>query len=118
MKAWQYRQWYGDGIGGTCFVVVRDNPNFPKLPAKDKYPSGGIGDEVMRGVSGMGPQRHSADASKPEASIKQLEADIAIDRELYLPFDPSSQARADDRLQQRHQGTSGRRQTDCRTLQE
>jgi hypothetical protein len=88
-KAWQYRQWYGDCIGGICFVVVRDNPNFPKLPPKGKYPEAGIGDEIMRGVSGMGPQRHSANAAKPEESIKQLEAEIALDRELYLPFDPA-----------------------------
>ena len=36
----------------------------------------------------MGPQRHSADAGKPEESIKHLEADIAVDRQMYLPYDP------------------------------
>lgn len=86
--AWQYRQWYGDAVGGTTFVVVRDNPNFPKLPAKGTYPPG-EGDEAMRGVSGMGPQRHSADAAKPEESIQKLDSEIAADRELYLPFDPA-----------------------------
>jgi hypothetical protein len=90
VAAWKYRQEFGDGVGGTMFVVARDNPNFPKLPPLDsKYPKPGTGDEVMRGVSGMGPQRHSADASKPEESIKRLEAEIAADRELYLPFDPA-----------------------------
>jgi hypothetical protein len=86
--AWQYRQWYGDGVGGTTFVVARDDPNFPKLPPRGKYPSPGTGDEVMRAVSGMGPQRHSADASKPDESIRRLEAEIATDKELYLPGDP------------------------------
>jgi len=84
----QYRQWYGDAVGGTTFVVLRDDPHFPKLPPAGKYPDPNTGDEVMRGVSGMGPQRHSADASKPEESIKNLEREIATDRELYLPFDP------------------------------
>jgi hypothetical protein len=88
-NAWQYRQWYGDGVGGICFIVLRDDPHFPKLPDKDKYPDPGLGDEVIRGVSGMGPQRHSADAGKPEESIKNLEAAIAIDRALYLPYDPA-----------------------------
>ena len=90
LAAWNYRQEYGDAVSGTMFVVVRDNPNFPKLPPLDsKYPKPGTGDEVMRGVSGMGPQRHSADASKPEESIARLEAEIAADRDLYLPFDPT-----------------------------
>jgi hypothetical protein len=84
----QYRKWYGDAVGGTTFVVLRNDPHFPKLPPPGKYPDPNAGDEVMRGVSGMGPQRHSADASKPEDSIKNLEREIATDRELYLPFDP------------------------------
>ena len=86
--ALQYRNWYGDAVGGTNFVVLRNDPHFPKLPPRGKYPDPSTGDEVMRGVSGMGPQRHSADASKPEESIKNLEREIATDRELYLPFDP------------------------------
>ncbi len=88
--AWQFRQWYGDAVGGTMFVVIRDQPNFPKLPApKGSYPPpGGEGDGVMRAVSGMGPRRHSANAAKPEESIKAMEAEIAVDRDLYLPGDP------------------------------
>lgn len=87
-EAAQYRAWYGDAVGGTTFVVFRDDPHFPKLPPPGKYPDPNTGDEVMRGVSGMGPQRHSADASKPDESIKNLEREIATDRALYLPFDP------------------------------
>ena len=45
-------------------------------------------DQVMRGVTGMGPQRHRADADKPEQTIGQLEKDLAIDQKMYLPFDP------------------------------
>ncbi len=81
------RQW-GDAVGGTMFVVFRRNPNFPDLPPK-AAPGGGVTeDEVMRGVSGMGPQRHAANADKPEESIRELEKSIAIDRQMYLPYDP------------------------------
>ena len=81
------RQW-GDIVGGTMFVVFRRNPNFPDLPPK-AAPGGGVTeDEVMRGVSGMGPQRHAANADKPEESIRELEKSIAIDRQMYLPYDP------------------------------
>lgn len=88
-SAWQYRQWYGESVGGTIFVVIRDDPRFPRLPSANQYPMPGTGDEVMRGVSGMGPQRHSVEATKPEESIKNLDAEIATDRALYLPFDPA-----------------------------
>ncbi len=87
--AWNFRQWYGEAVGGTTFVVFRDDPHFPMLPPENKYPAPGTGDEVMRAVTGMGPQRHSADATHPEESIKNLEREIATDRELYLPFDPT-----------------------------
>lgn len=81
-NAWQFRQWYGDGIGGTMFVVVRDDPNFPK-PVAEGFPKPNpAGDGVMRAVSGMGPRRHSADASKLEQTIKQLDAEIGVDKAL------------------------------------
>jgi hypothetical protein len=86
-SAWEYRQYYGDCVAGTGFVVFRNNINFPKLPPPGRFPDPNINDEVMRGISGMGPQRHSADASKPDQTIKDLEREIAADRELYLPFD-------------------------------
>ncbi|HEV7401876.1 MAG TPA: hypothetical protein VGO11_03080 [Chthoniobacteraceae bacterium] len=89
--AWQYRQWYGDAVGGTMFVVVRDDPHFPKLqPSFDAAPKpGSTGDAVMRGISGMGPRRHAADASKPAESIKQLEPEIAADYSFLQPGDPA-----------------------------
>jgi hypothetical protein len=82
------KQW-GDVVGGTMLVVLRRNANFPELPPKGT-PGGGVTeDEVMRGVSGMGPQRHSVnDAGKPEEAIRELENSIAIDRRMYLPYDP------------------------------
>lgn len=78
-------------VGGTTFVLFRPDTRFPKLPATDtpggKEPSS---DEVMRGITGMGPQRLKVeDASKPDEAIARLEADVALDKEYYLPFDPA-----------------------------
>jgi hypothetical protein len=81
---------WGDAVGGTTFVIFRKDAHFPDLP-----PVGASGgpditmDEVMRGVTGMGPQRHHADADKPDETIKRLEASLAIDQKMYLPFDPA-----------------------------
>ncbi len=81
---------WGDSLGGTNFVIFRKDPHFPDLPPPDASggPDGTM-DEVMRGVTGMGPQRHRADADKPDESIKNLAAALAIDRKYYLPFDPA-----------------------------
>jgi hypothetical protein len=84
------REAWGDIVGGTTFVIFRKDPRFPNLPAP--MTSGGTHpalDEVMRGVTGMGPQRHKADADKPDETIHQLKQDLSIDREMYLPFDPA-----------------------------
>ena len=81
---------WGDVVGGTTFVIFRKDAHFPALPPPGT--SGGPDDsmdEVMRGVTGMGPQRHHADADKPDESIKRLEASLAIDQKMYLPFDPA-----------------------------
>jgi len=81
------KEW-GDVVGGTMLVVLRRNPNFPELPPKGTPNGGDTEDEVMRDISGMGPQRHPANADKPEESIRELEKSIAIDCRLYLPYDP------------------------------
>jgi len=77
-------------VGGTTFVIFRNDANFPSLPAPGT--SGGAHDsedEILRGVTGMGPQRlYVNDASNPTEAIQQLEADIALDKAMYLPFDP------------------------------
>ncbi|MHB1035232.1 MAG: hypothetical protein ACYC35_19265 [Pirellulales bacterium] len=83
------REPWGEICGGTTFVVFRKSAGFPDMPGKEtpggQHPAL---DEVARGVIGMGPQRHQADASKPEETIKRLESDIAIDKKFYLPYDP------------------------------
>ncbi len=81
---------WGDAVGATTFVIFRNNVHFPGLPPQGA--SGGPDitmDEVMRGVTGMGPQRHHADADKPDETIKRLEESLAIDQKIYLPFDKS-----------------------------
>jgi len=81
---------WGDVVGGTTFVVFRRHEGFPdpapKGTAGGSYPAE---DEVMRGVAGIGPQRHAViDAAKPDEAIGKLAGDIALDRKYYLPFDP------------------------------
>jgi len=84
-----YSQIWGDIVGGTTFVIFRNDTRFPAMPPKGSRGSfGGIQDEVLRGVTGMGPQRHAANADKPEDTIKQLSFDVDIDKRFYLPLDP------------------------------
>ncbi len=85
------RRLWGDTVGGTNFVIFRRDPHFPPLPEPGIPELAGDGtiDEVLRGVTGMGPQRHAADADHPDESIRKLDAQIAIDRKLYLPYDPA-----------------------------
>ncbi len=68
---------WGDVVGGTMFVIFRNNAHFPLLPPGKQFADSLHGDEVTRGVSGMGPQRHAANADKPEESIEALEKPIA-----------------------------------------
>jgi len=77
---------WGDVVGGTTFVIMRNDPHFPRMP--EPSPRHGLGDQVLRAVTGMGPQRYAAFADKPEESIKTLAPDIEIDKRMYLPFDP------------------------------
>lgn len=80
---------WGQIVGGTMFVIFRRDKNFPEMPAADvSGGSQGPLDQVMRGVAGIGPQRHRADASKPEETIAGMKQDVAIDEKFYLPYDP------------------------------
>jgi hypothetical protein len=84
------KEW-GDVVGGTTLVVFRPSDKFPQLPPKGTPGGGGTEDEVIRAVAGIGPQRHAANADKPDESIRELEKSIAIDRAMYLPYDPLRQ---------------------------
>ena len=79
---------WGDIVGGTTFCIFRHDTNFPEMPGKEVSGSAGLGDEVVRGVTGMGPQRHHVEAGKPDETFKSLDVDVAIDKKWYLPYDP------------------------------
>ncbi|MEM9882175.1 MAG: hypothetical protein AAF800_04570 [Planctomycetota bacterium] len=86
---------WGRGVGGTCFVVFRPDPRFPPLPGPEVpggwHPSE---DQPMRGVLGMGPQRHFVqDAADPRWAIRRLRRNLALDERFYLPFDPRRRRR-------------------------
>ena len=74
------------GRPSSSSANMRAFPTPPKGTEGGSYPSE---DEVMRGVAGIGPQRHAVpDASKPDEAIRKLSGDVALDRKYYLPFDP------------------------------
>lgn len=82
---------WGDAVGGTTFVVFRNDSRFPALPSRDiAGGSEASEDEPMRGVIGMGPQRlRVEDAGKPDEAIAKIAIDVALDKKYYLPFDPA-----------------------------
>ena len=80
---------FGDSVGSGMFCILRDDPNFPKMPALGTFGGDGLIDEVTRGVLGYGPQRHKVDnASNADVEILRLDTEIALDQKYYLPFDP------------------------------
>ncbi len=84
---------WGPVVGGSTFVIVRPNPNFPPLAAPDAptgwYPDT---DDQLLGFIGRGPQRlYVLDASNPAAAIQLLEEELSILRQNYLTYDPVRQ---------------------------
>ena len=80
---------WGQIYGGTMFCVFRNKAGFPGLPGPDSNAYFFVDDEALRGVTGMGPQRHYVnDASNPAADIARLREEIAVDQQMYLPWDP------------------------------
>lgn len=89
---------WGDSVGGTMFVVFRPNANFPTMPSPLLPGNSGVfdGDEVARGVTAMGPQRHPvSDASEPDQAIAQLDPSVALDKQYYTspPFSDPQRGR-------------------------
>ena len=79
---------FGDSVGSGMFCILRDDPNFPKMPVPGTFGGEGLVDEVTRGVLGYGPQRHKVDnAAAADSEIPRLEREIGLDQKYYLPFD-------------------------------
>jgi len=52
-------------------------------------PQDGLIDELIRGITGMGPQRYPiTDASNPDPDIAHIQSEIAVDKQVYTPYDP------------------------------
>jgi hypothetical protein len=52
-------------------------------------PQDGLIDELIRGITGMGPQRYQInDASNPDPDIVHNQSEIAVDKQMYTPYDP------------------------------
>jgi hypothetical protein len=80
---------WGNSVGSGMFCILRDDPNFPRMPAPGTFGGEGLVDEITRGVMGYGPQRHKVDnASAADSEIPRLDAEIALDQKYYMPFDP------------------------------
>lgn len=79
---------WGDSVGGTMFAVIRDDPNFPRLPDASEPGGQAAQDVPTRSILGIGPERHAAqDASKPDETIAEIEKGIAMEAKYYLPYD-------------------------------
>ena len=81
-------QW-GNTAGSTTFAIFRDDPHFPHAPSSSvpsSYSTDGSGqDNVMRGIVGLGPQRHYiADVNNPDPTLQTVTADIGLDQQYYL----------------------------------
>ena len=82
---------WGDAVGGTMFVIFRNDPHFPLVPSASVLGSTrntGAEDEVLRGVTALGPQRNYVENdSDPAGAIQALLGDIALDKQYYLAYD-------------------------------
>ncbi len=81
---------WGDSVGGTMFVIFRNDPNFPTIPPPGTTAgTEGLSDNVMRGIVGSGPQRHRFYANSQWSVAGDARAqDIAQEKTFYTPYDP------------------------------
>ncbi len=80
------KQW-GDIVGGTFFVVFRNDRHFPQLALTTPF-GPQFSDPAMHGVIGMGPIRWAVqDAAKPEEAIRELEPGIQLEHRFYTSRD-------------------------------
>lgn len=80
---------WGQLVGGTMFCIFRNKAGFPALPPQDADAYNFVDDQAIRGVTGMGPQRHYiGDSNNPASDIARIQQEILVDKQMYLPFDP------------------------------
>jgi hypothetical protein len=84
----QYQAPWGCYVGASTFVIWRNNPNFPPLPPANTWGGDGLDDGIIRGIAGIGPDRHQVDADDVPDSISAVSAAVAVDNQYYTPFDP------------------------------
>ena len=103
LKGFQSIAPWGNDIGSSMFVILRNDPRFPTIPAQGA--SGGTepaSDGVIRGVVGSGPERHKmlrrpngdwpgnwnpATWETSAQTIARLTPDIALEKTYYTPYD-------------------------------
>lgn len=81
---------YGTAVGGTTFVILRDDPHFPALPDKSLAYGYGLGpkndfaaDAPTRGVLRMGPTRHYFFPSQASQFVPGKLDDISMAQQFY-----------------------------------
>jgi hypothetical protein len=81
---------WADNVGGTMFVIFRNNPNFPTIPSTSTTAgTEALSDNVMRGIVGSGPQRHRLYANSDwQTAVNYRAQDIAQEKTFYTPYDP------------------------------
>ena len=82
---------YGSAVGGNTFVIMRDDPHFPALPAQSLAYGYGLGpnndyaaDAPTRGLLRMGPTRHYIFPSQASQYVPGKIDDISLDQQFYL----------------------------------
>ena len=81
---------FGDSVGGTMFAIVRNKAGFPQRSSSSADGSDPLMDETLRGLGGLGPQRHKIDDfTNLAATQSRMDSDTSIDQANYLPFDPA-----------------------------
>ena len=79
---------WGTICGGSTFVVFRHNHLFPELaPLSAPSPSYPNHDFWLNGVLGIGLERISVNGKDPDSAIRDLQRDVDIETQAYLPFD-------------------------------
>jgi hypothetical protein len=80
-----------DVAGGVQFTIMRDDARFPKFTNLnvDTVRGDRLEDNIVRAVTGMGPQRHNIkNGANPDGWIADVKANVDIEKQYYLPGDP------------------------------